>query len=127
MKHFLKLSAVLLALVMILSAITAFSAGLEDYALRGDADHDGAVTILDATKIQRVLVDYDQDEAPWVDVFGDVTGDGLDITDATAIQRKLADFEDPYGIGEEMSGVVEYPSAPPTEKPTSDPYELPPV
>ena len=65
--------------------------------LRGDADMDGEVTVLDATRVQRVLAELetaiDLDAA-------DITGDGLDILDATRIQRFVADFDDGYHINE---------------------------
>lgn len=67
--------------------------------LRGDADGDGSITILDATAIQRYLADL-----PVSGTFNYeaacVGGGELTILDATRIQRYVADFEDPYGIGE---------------------------
>ena len=62
--------------------------------LKGDADFDGVVTILDATAIQRYLVDLrefndDQKAAADTDGSGDVS-----IMDATRIQRYLAAFID---------------------------------
>ncbi len=66
--------------------------------LRGDADGDGAVTVLDATAIQRRLVGFTTDR--FVAAAADVTGNGLDILDATAIQRYLAGFENTCDIGE---------------------------
>ena len=64
----------------------------------GDSDMDGVITIMDATVIQRVLVNYT------VSVFDEkaanVTGDGLNIVDATLIQRHLADIPIPYAVGE---------------------------
>ncbi|MBQ3264134.1 MAG: CotH kinase family protein [Ruminococcus sp.] len=64
----------------------------------GDADGDGVVTILDATVIQRVLVDFTVPS--FNEKAADVDGDGLDITDATKIQRFLAELIDPYHVGE---------------------------
>lgn len=69
--------------------------------LRGDADGDGEVTILDATVIQRRLVElltpsFDERAA-------DVDGDGLNIVDATLIQRYLAEFDNIYHIGETVT------------------------
>lgn len=67
----------------------------------GDADGDEDVTIVDATLIQRKLVN--------IPVFSfnekaaDVDGDGLNITDATRIQRFLVGFYDPYNIGKTVS------------------------
>ena len=54
----------------------------------GDADCDGSVSILDATVIQRILVDMNWESFNLK--AADVNGDGLDITDATLIQRFLA-------------------------------------
>ena len=68
--------------------------------LLGDADGDGEVTILDATKIQRVLVGLDSDDGGRVTMRGDTNRDGLDILDATKIQRFLADFTVTEPIGE---------------------------
>lgn len=67
--------------------------------LIGDADMDGSVTILDATRIQRWLAslvtdaDIDKEAA-------DITGKGITILDATRIQRYLADFDDGYPINQ---------------------------
>ena len=64
----------------------------------GDVDGDDEVSIIDATLIQRKLV-----EMP-VSIFNelaaDIDGNGLDITDATYIQRYLAEIPTPYLIGE---------------------------
>lgn len=66
--------------------------------IRGDADGDGEITILDVTVIMRVIA-----ELP-VETFNekaaDVSGSGLDIIDATCIQRFLACLDEPYQIGE---------------------------
>ena len=67
---------------------------------RGDADGDGTVTIMDATKIQRLIAELEEDDASGIRLRGDVDGSGLDILDATAIQRYLADMGNPYGIDE---------------------------
>lgn len=67
----------------------------------GDVDGDNEVSIIDATLIQRKLV-----EMP-VSIFNelaaDVDGNGLDITDATYIQRFLAEIQTPYKIGEPIT------------------------
>ena len=65
----------------------------------GDADDDGEVTVLDATRIQRVLVDFDKDKRALAERYASITGTSLSILDATAIQRYLVGFEDDYGIG----------------------------
>ena len=57
--------------------------------LKGDADNDGEVTILDATYIQRHLADIVL-SSPIVKEAADVDGDGdVTIVDATRIQRAL--------------------------------------
>ena len=66
----------------------------------GDADGDGEVTILDATKIQRVLAGYNSSEKAKVERYAAVTSDTLSILDATIIQRWLAGFTTPYSIGD---------------------------
>lgn len=145
MKIVLKISAVVLALAMMLTVIAAFSAETVT-GKRGDADGDGYVSIMDATRIQRYLVGYHQEDADWIEVFGDVDGDGeAGILDVTAIQRWLAGFDNIYGIDEEIAGVLPDPTEAPTQAPTEaptdapteaptqaptsarDPYELPPV
>ena len=70
--------------------------------LCGDADGDGTVSILDATKIQRLLASLIGDDDGMIALRGDVNGGGLDILDATAIQRFLAGYENIHGIGEEI-------------------------
>ena len=72
---------------------------ITDPYLIGDADGDGSVNIIDATKIQRVLAELDQDPGKLIAQRGDSNGDGLDITDATRVQRYLAEFYVPVTIG----------------------------
>lgn len=78
----------------------------QDGYLLGDADDDGAVTILDATRIQRLLVGLVDDPDGSCALRGDVSCDGLDILDATCIQRWLADFTTEYPIGT----IIPYPA-----------------
>ena len=79
----------------------------------GDADGDDLVTILDATKIQRVLVDLDADADGMIALRGHVTYDSaedsgeLNIMDATRIQRWLADYTVSTPIGEEVTKTVQ--------------------
>ncbi len=75
----------------------------EDVDIVGDCDTDGKLTILDATKIQRVVAKLDElstrDEYyPLVDqkcgYMSDVDNDGIiSVMDATAIRLKLAQLE----------------------------------
>ena len=65
-----------------------------DPLLIGDADEDGDITILDATRIQRVLVALDTPGANY-SVTGDSDGDKeVTIIDATLIQRYLVGIKD---------------------------------
>lgn len=70
--------------------------------LRGDADDDGEVSILDATAVQRVLVGYECKtylaEAADTDCDDEVT-----ILDATEIQRYLVKYEVKGVVNEEMA------------------------
>ncbi len=70
--------------------------------LLGDADSDGAVTVLDATAIQRNLASFET--AAFDEKAADVDGDGIiSILDATYIQRWLAGYEDGYRINEKIA------------------------
>ncbi|MBQ9516016.1 MAG: hypothetical protein IJR57_07895, partial [Ruminococcus sp.] len=66
----------------------------------GDADGDGEITVMDATRVQRVLADYDADFRAMAERFATLTGDRLTILDATEIQRHLAGFSTAAAIGE---------------------------
>ena len=119
----------LLLTIFVLSAIAGMtvSADAIDHYLVGDADGDGAVTVLDATKVQRLLADYVLDEDGMIALRGDVNGDGISILDATFIQRFLADYDDGTQIGAivYLDPPTEPQTAAPTQLPTRDPYELP--
>ena len=91
--------------------------------LRGDADGDGEINILDATRIQRYLAgitpesDIDKKAAD-ADLDGSVT-----ILDATRIQRFLADICDLDG--KTPSDEPQLPTEAPTEAPTQPPAQPP--
>ena len=73
--------------------------GTESF-IRGDADGDSEVTILDATHIQRFLAGIIEDPDGMIALRGDSDGDDeLTIIDATMIQRYLVGFETDY-VGE---------------------------
>jgi len=100
-----KLTAVLLSvLITLMLVIQAMTVSAADSALiLGDADLDGFVTVLDATRIQRMLADLDESSED-AEKTADVDGDGkITVIDATYIQRWLADLEVPYAIGEPIS------------------------
>ena len=94
-----KILAMLLVVTLLCSTalLACVSASAEGSRPRGDADMDGEVTILDATRIQRFLAglaaesDIDADVAD-ADSDGDVT-----ILDATRVQRYLAGLCDMDG------------------------------
>ena len=87
-------SLILAALLGVSCCATALAAA------PGDADGDGKVTIIDATKIQRLLAGLITDGDGMMALRGDSDGSGLDIMDATRIQRRLAGFTDESSIGE---------------------------
>ena len=96
----------------------AIPASADSYII-GDADGDGEVTILDATKIQRVLADLAKDEDGMIARRGDANHDGLDILDATRIQRYLVGYNDSQQLGfnspDETVASTEAPTSVPTD------------
>ena len=90
-----RLIAGLTALFLLLSIIL-ISTVITSAAVRrkGDVDLDGEVTIIDATVIQRVLVEMIEDTDGHILRYGDIDGDGLSIMDVTFIQRYLAQMND---------------------------------
>lgn len=126
MKRLGIIGLVLICLLVVIGMVLPVSAA-ESY-IRGDADGDGEVTILDATAIQRRIADFAT--ASFDEKAADVDGDGLNIIDATSIQRFLADLGNIYHINETV--IIPDPttpqpttSQPTTPLPTRDPYELP--
>ena len=85
--------------------------------LMGDADGDKKVTIVDATRIQRVLAGLSQKTADY-DTAADVDQDGkVTIIDATCIQRYLAGLENKNAKIDVWVGGGEEPTEEPTEPP----------
>ncbi len=91
------LTALFLLLSFLLSSTVITSAAVRRM---GDVDLDGEVTILDATVIQRVLVEMIEDSDGHILRYGDIDGGGLSIMDVTFIQRYLAQMDDGYPISE---------------------------
>lgn len=90
------LSAILIAALLLSSVITA-AAEPAAYMI-GDADGDNAVSVLDATIIQRVIASLEV--TTYNEAAADADGDGaVNILDATAIQRNLADLPTNNRIG----------------------------
>ena len=132
MKQHKRFLSILLSLLLIAAAVIPTAAAAETgygentELILGDADGDGKVTILDATRIQRYLAslsDMTDDEltAADADQDGSVT-----ILDATRIQRYLAGFETDTAIGEPITdNSGETPSEPASEEPTEPASEEP--
>ena len=77
--------------------LTDAEEALDNIVLLGDVDGDGKVTIVDATYIQRYLVDIKMDSLN--EAAADVDGDGVvTIVDATLIQRYLVEIPVKYPI-----------------------------
>ena len=109
-----RLIAGLTALFLLLSILLCSTVITSAAAHRkGDVDLDGEVTILDATVIQRVLVEMIADSDGHILRYGDIDGGGLSIMDVTFIQRYLAQMDDGYPIGDIVDDDPQ-----PTEKPT---------
>lgn len=87
------------AIIVALAVAAVFSAQCADVSLRGDADGDGEVTIVDATRIQRVLAGIEHDPDGSVASRANVTGEELNIMDANAIQRWLAGIDNKFSVG----------------------------
>jgi hypothetical protein len=74
--------------------------------IRGDADGDGSITIMDATKIQRLLAKFEEDTDGMIVLRATLSDEGFGIMDATRIQRYIALYDDPYRIGESETVVL---------------------
>ncbi len=119
-----RLGIIGLAVICLLAAVGMILpvSAAESY-IRGDADGDGEVTIMDATVIQRTLADLAV--SAFNEKAADIDGDGLNIIDVTAIQRYLAGFENIHHINETVTVPDPTETQPTTPRPTTDPYELP--
>lgn len=72
----------------------------------GDVDLDNTVTIIDATCIQRYLVNIPVSHPEAIEIRGDINDDGLNILDVTLIQRFLTMKAGDYPINSMISRVV---------------------
>ena len=95
-----KIISLLLAVILCLTGIAVSASEVETQSITwGDTDGDGDVTIIDATCIQRYLV-----EIPVLSFHMEaaiVSGeDELSIIDATLIQRKLVNLIDHFPVEE---------------------------
>ncbi len=119
------ISALIAAVLLILpisAAVTASGAS----GLIGDADGDSAITILDATAIQRHLAALEQLDASAVTRAKVLKNETLSILDATAIQRYLAGLLDRFPAQQTPTvKPTEAPTQAPTVKPTEPPTQPP--
>lgn len=151
MKKSVKLISILTITAILLCMTVLFVSAKTVTYLKGDADGDGTISVLDATTIQKTLASLIIDYDGMIALRGEVGGDSLDITDATYIQKYLAHLKididdinkwisievDPTEATEETASEVETQAAtepstePPTQAPTDPPvlsteeYELP--
>lgn len=107
-------SFLLFLLCALIVAVSALSVSAAGGYIRGDADGDGAVTVIDVALIQRNIAGIPA--STFDERAADVNDDGIDIVDAARIQRYLAGVKTTYHIGEYV--VVKTPS-------DYDEYELP--
>ena len=85
-----RLIAGLTALFLLLSILLCSTVITSAAAHRkGDVDLDGEVTILDATVIQRVLVEMIADSDGHILRYGDIDGGGLSIMDVRSVYKEL--------------------------------------
>ena len=125
-KRIIRTALLIAAVTMLAGTVTAAAVGGAEGSgqtkvILGDANCDGEITIVDATSIQRYLVDLPVNGG-FSEKAADVDGSGfLDITDATKIQRWLAGYYTPFPIGQ----VIEEPTEPTTQptEPTTKPTE----
>ena len=89
----------------------------------GDTDGSGGVTVMDATTIQRYLVNLIEEPEIYLELSDCDESELVNIMDATTVQRYLAHAGKSGAVGQ----VVEYipPTEPPTEKPTVQPTVQP--
>lgn len=91
-------AAILIGACVFHAAAAKEQSGQDDAAdhpdlLAGDADRDGDVTIMDATKIQRTIAELDEmDEMSQQVAKNEFSAEELTILDATNIQRWLAEL-----------------------------------
>ena len=111
--------------------------GVSKLQYYGDVDHDGRITVLDATEIQRILASIKK-KSVYAAYCIDVDGDHVDsILDATYIQRYLAQMiqffpvyydthyvEDDYSISSSKEEVKAYLTAAIEERSTWDRIDI---
>ena len=117
-----KLFIALAAIALIIQAFLVFPAfAAQSSYILGDADGDGSITIRDATKVQMVLADLEDDADGMVAMCTDFYGNGLTINCATTIQKYLVHLPVDCNIGNVI--YIEEPTT--MVQMTTNSYELP--
>ncbi len=117
-----KLFIALAAIALIIQAFLVFPAfASQSSYILGDADGDGSITIRDATKVQMVLADLEDDADGMVAMRTDFYGNGLTINCATTIQKYLVHLPVDCNIGDVI--YIEEPTT--MVQMTTNSYELP--
>ena len=70
--------------------------------LRGDADGNGTVDILDVTTVQRAIANITVPDDGHMALRAALSGDSLEISDVTYLQRFLVSMETPYDLNVEV-------------------------
>ena len=97
------LTVMLLLSVISVGAYAEESAPAQNTILYGDADGDGTVSIIDATRIQRHLADFSPPVSEENMKAALVSGDkALSVIDATLIQRLLAGIINVFPVEEQV-------------------------
>lgn len=85
-----KLTALLLVVILLVSACVFNTSAALKPLMRGDINDDWNVDVIDVTMIQRILAQLDETSRR-IEYIGDVDGDGyLSVFDATSIQMWMA-------------------------------------
>lgn len=121
MKKAIKFISILTVIAMLLCMSVFFASARTVTYLKGDADGDNSISILDATTIQKTLASLIFDTDGMIALRGEVGGDTLDITDATYIQKYLAQIPtDVQDIDTIVSVEIPDPTEPATQPPTEE-------
>ena len=121
MKRFIAILSAVTLLAVLLASLPVYADHKDSYKI-GDADGNGAIEVVDATLIQRVITSLSSDDDGMIARRGDGNGDGLDVADAAAVQRYTLDIPCRYSVGERQ---YEDATQAPVQEPTYDEYELP--
>lgn len=136
MKKTVKIISIITVISLLLCMSVLFASAKTVTFIKGDADGDGMISVLDATTIQKKLASLIPDPDGMIAIRGELGGDVLDITDATYIQKYLAHIDIAVkDIDTVVSMEVADPTQPATQQPTQAPtqgstnpydeYELP--